>query len=231
MFLIWISIFSFSFLFFFLHTLPNHGTTNSWKEEKEKIVGDKVKKVFYGQEPPSEESTTTECGVNYQLLAVITEVAQCGTNSCSRPQLATDNGARDGRSNWLVAPPTLMSSAPELHVLQGVNAACKSQDLLRQPGLERASTGMPDQRTTCAATQGKKSINNISGQQEGIGSALQTRQFHIIKHRVIKIAPWRYWGKHKGPVVLRSSTARMRQRVLLRNQSTTSNTRRHTRQR
>ena len=24
-------------------------------------------KVFYGQEPPSGESTTTECGVNYQL--------------------------------------------------------------------------------------------------------------------------------------------------------------------
>ena len=32
----------------------------------------KVKsKVFYGQEPPSGESTTTECGFNYQLLAVI----------------------------------------------------------------------------------------------------------------------------------------------------------------
>ena len=29
------------------------------------------RKVFYGQEPPSGESTTTECGVNYQLLAVI----------------------------------------------------------------------------------------------------------------------------------------------------------------
>ena len=28
-------------------------------------------KVFYGQEPPSVESTTTECGFNYQLLAVI----------------------------------------------------------------------------------------------------------------------------------------------------------------
>ena len=27
-------------------------------------------KVFYGQEPPSGEYTTTECGVNYQLLAV-----------------------------------------------------------------------------------------------------------------------------------------------------------------
>ena len=28
-------------------------------------------KVFYDQEPPSGESTTTECGFNYQLLAVI----------------------------------------------------------------------------------------------------------------------------------------------------------------
>ena len=28
-------------------------------------------KFFHGQEPPSGESTTTECGVNYQLLAVI----------------------------------------------------------------------------------------------------------------------------------------------------------------
>ena len=28
-------------------------------------------KVFYCQEPPSAESTTSECGVNYQLLAVI----------------------------------------------------------------------------------------------------------------------------------------------------------------
>ena len=28
-------------------------------------------KSSIGQEPPSGESTTTECGVNYQLLAVI----------------------------------------------------------------------------------------------------------------------------------------------------------------
>ena len=62
------------------------------------ILAGKVK-VFYGQEPPSGESTTTECGVNYQLLAVITEAAQWGTPSCSQPQLATDNGVRDGRSN------------------------------------------------------------------------------------------------------------------------------------
>ena len=31
-------------------------------------------KVFYAQETPSGEPTTTECGVNYQLLAVITEI-------------------------------------------------------------------------------------------------------------------------------------------------------------
>ena len=28
-------------------------------------------KVYNGQEPPSGESTTIECGVNYQLLAAI----------------------------------------------------------------------------------------------------------------------------------------------------------------
>ena len=55
--------------------------------------------VFHGQEPPSGESTNTECGVNYQLLAVITEVAQWGTPCCSLPQPATDNGVRNGRSN------------------------------------------------------------------------------------------------------------------------------------
>ena len=47
-----------------------------------------VKVVFYGQEPPSGESTTTECGVNYQLLAVISDVAQWGSPSCSAPQPA-----------------------------------------------------------------------------------------------------------------------------------------------
>ena len=44
-----------------------------------------------------------------------------------------------------------LGSAPELHVLHGTYTANKSQDLLHQPGLERASTWFPDQRTTCAA--------------------------------------------------------------------------------
>ena len=48
--------------------------------------------------------------------------------------------------DWSHIPPS--GAVPsELHVLHGVNAAYKSQDLLRQPGLESASTGLPDQRT------------------------------------------------------------------------------------
>ena len=45
-------------------------------EEPSRTGSSKENVVFYGQEPPSEEFTTTECGVNYQPLAVITGVAQ-----------------------------------------------------------------------------------------------------------------------------------------------------------
>ena len=50
-------------------------------------------------------------------------------------------------------PPPSWAVPHELHVLHRINAAYKSQDLLHQPRLEPASTGMPDQRTACAATQ------------------------------------------------------------------------------
>ena len=74
------------------------------------VQGNTKGKVFYGQEPASGESTNTECGVNYQLLAVITKVAQWGTPSCSRPQPAMYNSVRDSRFNSLVTPPTLKGS-------------------------------------------------------------------------------------------------------------------------
>ena len=57
--------------------------------------------------------------------------------------------------DWSHHPP-LWAVPPELQVLHGVNAAYKLQDLLQQSGLERTSTGMRDQRTTGAATQGMK---------------------------------------------------------------------------
>ena len=47
----------------------------------------------------------------------------------------------------------------------------------------------------------------------------------------IKIVPKRHWEEHKDSAVLRSSTTRRRKRVPLSNQSTTSNTSRHIRQR
>ena len=51
-------------------------------------------------------------------------------------------------------PPPSWPVPPELHVLHGVNATNKPEDLLHQPRLEHASTGMKGQRTACAATQG-----------------------------------------------------------------------------
>ena len=36
----------------------------------------KKKAVFFGQEPPNGESTTTECGFNYQLLEEFSELVQ-----------------------------------------------------------------------------------------------------------------------------------------------------------
>ena len=43
------------------------------ESKKTCVVGNKESKdkVFHGQEPPSGESTNTECGVNYQRLAVM----------------------------------------------------------------------------------------------------------------------------------------------------------------
>ena len=43
-------------------------------------LNEKQRKVFYGQEPPSEESTTTECGFNYQLLTVIYRSSPMGSS-------------------------------------------------------------------------------------------------------------------------------------------------------
>ena len=89
----------------------------------------------------------------------VTEVAQWGALSCSRPQPATENGVRYGRSNWMAVTPTLCrAEPPELHVVHGVNAGYRSQDLQLQPGRGHASVCMPGQLTAGAATQGIKQM-------------------------------------------------------------------------
>ena len=70
------------------------------------------RKVFYGQEPLSGESTTTECGVNYQLLGVITEVPN------GELLVAVDHNQLRTLASETVDPidcshpPTLMGSTP-----------------------------------------------------------------------------------------------------------------------
>ena len=110
-------------------------------------------KVVYGQEPPSGESTTTECGSNYQLLAVITEVAQCGAPSCSQPQPATDNGIRDGRSNWLVAPPPYTGQYPLSSTYCTLQCGMQITRLAALSQPRTCDFRMPDQRLASAATQ------------------------------------------------------------------------------
>ena len=115
----------------------------------------KVKgKVFYGQEPPSGESTTTECGFNYQLRAVITEVAQWGAPSCSQPQAATNNGVRDGRSNWLVAPPPYTGQYPLSSTYFTLQCGLQITRLAALSQPRTCDFRMPDQRSAGAATQG-----------------------------------------------------------------------------
>ena len=103
-------------------------------------------KVFNGQEPPSGESTTTDCGVNYQLLAVMYWSIPLGAPSSSQPQPATDNVVRDSRSNWLVAPPILMGSTPERHVHR-INQCNLS-------GTRTCNRSMRGKHLAWAATQG-----------------------------------------------------------------------------
>ena len=66
-----------------------------------------VKKVtvFYGQEPSSGESTTTECGINYQLLAVNNEVQFTALLIQIQFRSNIQIQFRYFRSNLLVEPP------------------------------------------------------------------------------------------------------------------------------
>ena len=115
--------------------------------------------VFYGQEPPSGQiqwearSLPTECGVNYQLLAVITEVSQWKTPSCSRPQPATDNVVGDGWSNFQVATLTLIGSTPWAPRIARCERCLQIARLVESTRARTDVHGMADQRTTCAATQ------------------------------------------------------------------------------
>ena len=70
-------------------------------------------------------------------------------------------------------------------------------------------------------TVGDKKRKSRSCQQESIGSVLETRQSHIIKHWVTKIVPKGHREGHKASAILRSPTTRRPERVPMNNKSTT----------
>ena len=110
-------------------------------------------KVFYGQEPPSGESTTTECGFNYQLLAVIYWSSLVAVN---HSQLRTMASETVDPIDWLHPPPyTRQYPLSSTYCTLQCGLGCKSQDLLLWVRRDRATFGIPDQRTACAATQGR----------------------------------------------------------------------------
>ena len=107
------------------------------------------------------------------------------------------------------------------------------------PGQERARTlsvQRPQPHTTNPWKEERENSRrqkrkSRSCQQESIGSALETRHSHTIKHWVTKIVRKRHREEHKGSAILRNPTAWGCERVPMSNQSTTRNTHWHIRQR
>ena len=120
------------------------------------LTTEKVKaKSSMARSLPVENLLAQNVGSIINYLQQFTEVAQWGATSCSQLQPATDNGVRDGRSNWLVAPPRYTGQCPlsSTYCTLQCGLGCKSQDLLHWESLDRATFGMTDQYTACAATQ------------------------------------------------------------------------------
>ena len=121
---------------------------------KGKIKG----KVFYGQEPHSGESTTTESGVNYQLLAVITEVA----NGNFQLQSTTTSYGQWRQRRQI----QLTGRTPHPHGQYPMSSTYCT--VLTRPTNRKTCCTNPDsnahQRTTCAATHGMRSLLNLTHQ-------------------------------------------------------------------
>ena len=69
-----------------------------------------------------------------------TGCAGLGKNYRSRPQPATDNGVRDGRSNWLVAPPHLHGQYPMSAFGHSINLCSQCRESTLQPSACAATT-------------------------------------------------------------------------------------------
>ena len=117
---------------------------------KEGASGEKVKSSL-ARSFPVENLRRQNVGSSINYLQQSTEVAQWGTPSCSRPQPATDNGVRDGRSNLLVAPPPSWVVSTE-RLVHSINRCSPATAGIRSCNF--ATFSMRGYHLAYAATQG-----------------------------------------------------------------------------
>ena len=114
-------------------------------------------KVFYGQEPPMQ--WRMYCHRMWGLLLTncsnVNEIATMGTPSFIRLHPATDNGVRDGRSNWLaVTQNSTQGSTTWAPCIAHCKWCPQITRLASASGTERSAYGILGQRTACAVTRG-----------------------------------------------------------------------------
>ena len=110
-----------------------------------------VGKIFYIQEPPSGESTTTECGVNYQLLAVIIEQPNGELIvAVYHNQLRTMASETVGPIDWWHPPPSCAVSPERL--VHSINQCSSATAGIRSCNL--ATFSMRGNHLAYAAIQG-----------------------------------------------------------------------------
>ena len=104
-------------------------------------------KCFYGQEPPSGEYTTTECVVNYQLLAVMYRSSPMGelVVVVNRNQLRTMASETVDPIDWSHPPPSwAVPSERHVHSINQCNLS----------GTRTCNRSMRGNHLAYAATQG-----------------------------------------------------------------------------
>ena len=93
------------------------------------LVNDEViGEVFYGQVPPHWRNCYHSLWfLSSTTCSNATAIVQWAPRSFSRPQLATDNGVRDGKSIWLAVTPKDYRAVPSKRHFHCANESHKSR--------------------------------------------------------------------------------------------------------
>ena len=137
--------------------------------------------------------------INYSKQS--TEVAEWGTPSCSRPQPATDNGLRDGKSNLLFAPPP-SGAVPSERLVHSINRCS-----LSSPGTRLCYCSMRGNHLAYAATQGETLVSGMRPVSELLvrGFGGHVLLCHRKMPRARRIVAYKRGGYHRADSVIESS--------------------------